>query len=197
MAELCTVAIYHGLNSPLLLETLTRPGMILPCSATLYPLHLRLVEADCLLKGSDFHLVTHLHLAKTRQLLLSFMMLEPSHLLSYYNSTGHNASSDLGDNCPGEHCPRRPKFFFDPNNFWPKTILWPKNFFLKLFLTQIWKNYFFLTKKFLPTFFDYIFNYKNSLTSNQMGFDTIEINLVMYSCLLGQLCLGNCYPNQS
>ena len=107
MAELCTVAIYHGLNSPLLLETLTRPGMILPCSATLYPLHLRLVEADCLLKGSDFHLVTHLHLAKTRQLLLSFMMLEPSHLLSYYNSTGHNASSDLGDNCPGEHCPRR------------------------------------------------------------------------------------------
>ena len=27
---------------------------------------------------------------------------------------------------------------------------------------------------------DYIFNYKNSLTTNQMGFDTIEINLVMY-----------------
>ena len=26
---------------------------------------------------------------------------------------------------------------------------------------------------------DYIFNYKNSLTTNLMGFDTIEINLVI------------------
>ena len=38
-----------------------------------------------------------------------------------------------------------------------------------------------MTKKFLPTFFDYIFNYKNSLTTNQMGFDTIEINLVIFT----------------
>ena len=28
---------------------------------------------------------------------------------------------------------------------------------------------------------DYIFNYKISLTTNQMGFDTIEINLVWIS----------------
>ena len=26
---------------------------------------------------------------------------------------------------------------------------------------------------------DYIFNYKNNLTKNQLGFDTIEINLVI------------------
>merc|ERR1712142_1423408 len=70
-----------GQPSPWLLGTLTRPGMILPCSATLYLLHLRLVEAGCLIKGLVFHLVTLLHLAKTRQLLLSFMMQEPSHLL--------------------------------------------------------------------------------------------------------------------
>ena len=35
-----------------------------------------------------------------------------------------------------------------------------------------------MTKNFRPKFSDYIFNYKNSLTTNQMGFDTIEINLV-------------------
>ena len=71
-------------EQPLAPGNFDKAWKVLPCSATLYPLHLRLVEADCLLKGSDFHLVTHLHLAKTRQLLLSFMMLEPSHLLLAY-----------------------------------------------------------------------------------------------------------------
>ena len=33
----------------------------------------------------------------------------------------------------------------------------------------------FFDKKILPK----IFNYKNSLSTNQMGFDTIEINLVL------------------
>ena len=116
-------------EQPLAPGNFDKAWKVLPCSATLYPLHLRLVEADCLLKGSDFHLVTHLHLAKTRQLLLSFMMLEPSHLLSYYNSTGHNASSDLGDNCPGEHCPRRPKFFLTQIIFDPKQFYDQKTFF--------------------------------------------------------------------
>jgi len=55
------------------------------------------------------------------------------------------------------------KFFFTQNFFYPK-----------FFLTQK----IFLTKKCWPKFLDYIFNYKNSLTTNQMGFDTIEINLV-------------------
>ena len=35
-----------------------------------------------------------------------------------------------------------------------------------------------MTKTICPKFFDYIINYENSLTTNQIGFDTIEINLV-------------------
>ena len=34
---------------------------------------------------------------------------------------------------------------------------------------------------------DYIFNYKNNLTTNQLGFDTIEINLVFFSCVCSSM----------
>ena len=37
-----------------------------------------------------------------------------------------------------------------------------------------------LDKVFSTKFLDYIFNFKNSLSINQMGFDTIEINLVLF-----------------
>ena len=50
--------------------------------------------------------------------------------------------------------------------FYPK-FFWPK--FKEIFII--------FDKLFWPKFLDYIFNYKNSLTTNQMGFDTIEINI--------------------
>ena len=81
-----------------------------------------------------------------------------------------------------------PKTFFDPklfltqNFFWPKLFLtknfiWTKIFWTKIFLDQNLKkkNHYFWQK-----FLDYIYNYKDSLTSNQMGFDIIEINLLIY-----------------
>ena len=54
-------------------------------------------------------------------------------------------------------------------------FFWPKNYFdQKFFLLKIFR----IPNFFGPKIFNYIFNYKNSLTTNQMGFDTIEINLV-------------------
>ena len=79
-----------------------------------------------------------------------------------------------------------PQKVFDPTTcFYPKIFVTPKFFDQKYFLTQFFKkNYYFwpsyLAKIFWPKFFDYIFNCKNNLPTNQLGFDTIEINLVCF-----------------
>ena len=104
---------------------------------------------------------------------------------------------DVFDTFPNQNI-FSPKIFLAPNIFWPnnfltkknfmtKNFFWPKYFFnskifcLKIFFEPNLKNkLLFLTKKFWPKFFDYIFNYKNYLTKNQMSFDTIEINLVCF-----------------
>ena len=92
------------------------------------------------------------------------------------------------------------QIFFDPKNFLPKILFDPpkKIFYPKIFLNQIifllktfynsnfFSTQFFKNKKYhflqvWPKYLDYIFNYKNSLTTNLMGFDTIEINLVLFT----------------
>ena len=85
--------------------------------------------------------------------------------------------------------------FFYPKFFWLKNFSYTKDFFYpKMFLTQnffwpsissqhsFWQIIFspkiIFDQLFLIKIFDYIFNNQNNLTSNEMDFDTIKINLV-------------------
>ena len=79
-----------------------------------------------------------------------------------------------------------PKNFLTQKFFWPKNFFDPKSYLTEIFFNQhfFWSklqqnNYYLWLRFFDQNFWTTFLTTKKFLTTNQMGFDTIEINLVV------------------